>query len=429
MSRRVISLVLISLLLALSLISCHRPVQDGAESTTAEATDVQDTPNKKSRIAQPFWEMYRVGDEIYFCSGVAKSISAEAGTTAKVMVTEYGTPQLEYYVPCFDPTCTHLDRSQCCLNVYHNVSGIYAYERDGEPTVIIYSPLDTVISKPYSNTKQDLLCEEGYVYAAGLDEKMAYLQSLTNYPHKNNMMVYEDYVYYSMLVDDEYLAYRVSLDGGEPERLFENDSVIIRTIVNDRFYGVKFNAGADNRDNVSYFRCDLNFENFETLPEIFTDFRGVSRGMLNGSAIVGVDGQNIYMQQGRKLWMLSDEDIYAPATMVADLSYIPDKFPLCYTDGTYIYALCLLSSYERFDNNNRRYQWFESSELFTIDMHTGEYTVLDISNDTYLFTQIYYMDEKYVYGQGRIVDEDGSFKESLMRLTIDTMKFEFIEVH
>ena len=57
MSRRVISLVLIGLLLALSLISCHRPVQDGAESTTAEATDVQDTPNKKSRIAQPFWEV------------------------------------------------------------------------------------------------------------------------------------------------------------------------------------------------------------------------------------------------------------------------------------------------------------------------------------------------------------------------------------
>lgn len=428
MKKRIILFILMQCLL-FCLISCQRPTQN----VDSEDTKLPENDYKQPYMAQQFGNMYRVGDDLYFLgSKLSGYFDVNKGEKGNVLVTEYGAEKFDYYVPCFDSLCTHFDRSRCCLYTCDTAESLYAYEQNGEPTIVIYSPLDTVTANPYLNIKQDLLCED-FVYSSM--SKLEYLKNMTNSPDKYSMLVYKDYLYYSMLVDDDYISYRLPLVGGEPERVFTQDSVIIKTIINDRFYGIKFNSGNDF-DDVVFFRCNMDLSNFEILPAILTDFSVLNTTTTAGfyNTILGADDQYIYIISDRKLWALSDSDINVSATVLADLAEVlPDTASASvgiFGNGNTAYILSNENVYRRdlhsAEGRPKKEQWYETSKLYCLNIKTGTCTSTTLTDSSYLFLDIFFADDEYVYGYGKYVHEDGRFTYSIIRLTLDNMKYEVL---
>ncbi|MBQ8259932.1 MAG: hypothetical protein IJY97_10270, partial [Clostridia bacterium] len=95
--------------------------------------------------------------------------------------------------------------------------------------MLIFNPVDICLSRPYSNVKTTLLCED---YLNASDVRAAYDEWKTSptKPRRSELFVYKDYLYYVETRSGVRTQYRISLEGGEPERVFEEDNVIIRTI-------------------------------------------------------------------------------------------------------------------------------------------------------------------------------------------------------
>ncbi|MBR4034627.1 MAG: hypothetical protein IKJ04_07435 [Clostridia bacterium] len=275
---------------------------------------------------------------------------------------------------------------------------------------------------------------------------MNYLEALSSVPQKSNPLIYGDYFYYVEIKNGTRTQYRIPLTGGEPERVFEEDNVIIKTIINDRFYGIFFDIEPrttldDNidRDKMHYFRSDMNYENVEVLPEML-DFFSIpvtENIMPQTNAILDADGEYIYVLYQMKVWARPDTDINAEPILLSDMSEkIPSEMSaltwekLWYNDGV-IYTVINTGQYDRstLDSNgfSNPTQWYEKSTFYSFDIRTGECRSWDISSQVYLVTEILYADDKYVYAKGRYVHEDNRAIQGVtMRLTLDTMRYEVI---
>ena len=94
----------------------------------------------------------RVGDDIYFVSGVSFN-------KAQIFATEYGTENFEPFIPCFDAVCDHWDRTKCSIATgaflkYTDKITVRLY--GGELSLVLFSDYDICFSKPYSNEKSIL---------------------------------------------------------------------------------------------------------------------------------------------------------------------------------------------------------------------------------------------------------------------------------
>jgi hypothetical protein len=237
------------------------------------------------------------------------------------------------------------------------------------------------------------------------------------------------------------------IEGGEPEPVFEEDNIIIKTIINDRFYGIKYDVDSENpedfitdREKIHYFRSDMNYLNIELLPEIL-DFFNLSHGddfRPTSNVILDADKDFIYVLNDMKVWKISDSDIYADPILLSDME---GKIPYeqsadlwqtsCYNDGM-IYSILNVglngrSLLDEQGNAGSSTQWYENSKLYSYDIKTGECASLDISSESYLIREILYADDDYVYGKGTYVHDDNRGIQGVtMRLTLDTMRYEAI---
>ena len=380
----------------------------------------------------------RVGDDIYFVSGVSFN-------KAQIFATEYGTENFEPFIPCFDAVCDHWDRTKCCIATgafLKYTDKITARLYGGELSLVLFSDYDICFSKPYSNEKLNLVCDD-IVYTefpTEDSEVMGFLEALSSAPQKSNPFIYEDYFYYTELKDGTRTQYRVSLDGGEPERVFKEDNIIVKTIINDRFYGIRYEKDEDNNDQMYYFRSDMNYENVETLPEILDFFSLPFEENIRTktNAILDADKEYIYLLHQMKVWAIPDSDINAEPILLLDMGEkIPTDLPsltwdrLWYNEGV-IYAVINTGQYGRAlldaqGNLKSSQQWYEKSMLYSFDIRTGECRVLDISNSNYFLTDILYADAKYVYAKGRYAHNDNRGIEGVtIRLTLETMRYEVI---
>ena len=437
--RNVLLLVLTTVLLFNC--SCQKPQSGQESSSDGEVIEQPVLPS----MAYHFSEASRVDDDVYFVLFVS------AQTSARIAASEYGSENFEIYTPCFDTVCNHADRLKCCLATYSgNINmPISVFSYNGEPSIVIFNEDDICFSRPYSNVKVNLVVED-YVNEPFPTDKagvLAYLEARSSAPQRSNPLVYRDYFYYVELKDGTRTQYRIPLEGGEPERVFEEDNIIIKTIINDRFYGIKYDVDPENpenfitdREKIHYFRSDMNYENVETLPEILDffelpigeNFRPVSNVILDS------DREYIYVLNQKKIWAIPDYDITAEPILLSDIEgKIPLDLPSLsiyktwYNDGV-LYTVLNTDQYnrsllDRQGNSTSSTQWYEISTLYSFDIRTGECNSLDISSPSYLITDILYADEKYVYGEGRYAHDDGRGESGLtMRLTLDTMRYEVI---
>ncbi len=433
------------ILATLMLFSCSCQKAPGGEDVSFEPETVKQP--EPQYMAYRLGEVMRLGEDIYF----AKSASF---TKAQIFATEYGSENFDVYVPCFDAVCDHRDRLQCCLKTYEQVELFTAFLDDGEPAMLLYEEINTCLSKPYSNVKTDLLRQD-FMFIE--DEKERTLAKIAwkkseSYPIRSEQLVYKDYFYYVELKSGVRTQYRISLDGGEPERVFEEDNIIIRTIINDRFYGIRYENVDPNdpwgvmqdRDSIHYFRSDMNYENVEPLPDKLYCFQlrndiGVSITFSpNSNAIIDADEEFIYIMNGMKFWAIPDSDINAEPILLSDMK---DKIPYersfgfwqttWYGDGV-LYTVLHSGIYERdlLDHNGqsmRPTQWYEKSTLYSFDIRTGEYSSRDISGESYLLSEFLYADGEYIYAKCKYAHNDGRMLGgATMRLTLDTMRYEVI---
>ena len=415
------------------------------ETTVGEINIVEET--KPQYMAYRLGDVVKLGEDIYF----AKSVSF---TKSQIFAAEYESENFDVYVPCFDAVCDHRDRLQCCLKTFGAVELFTAFLYDGEPALLLYEEVNTCLSKPYSNVKTDLLREEFMFIEDDKERQLAKnaWEKSESYPIRSEQLVYKDYFYYVEMKSGVRTQYRISLQGGEPERVFEEDNIIIRTIINDRFYGIRYeNVDPENpwdvlkdRDSIHYFRSDMNYENIEPLPDMLYSFNLMNdaAGSLtfspNSNAIIEADEEFIYVMNGMKVWKIADSDINAEPIMMSDMKgTIPYEQSAglwqtsWYSDGI-IYTILNDSLYNRdlLDSQGKPTsptKWYESSKLYSFDIRTGECRVLDISNSNYLLTEILYADGKYVYAKGRYAHNDNRGIQGVtIRLTLETMRYEVI---
>ena len=394
------------------------------------------------RMAYHLGTVSRVEDSIYYTS----FISPNNGMW--VLATEYGAENFESYVPCFDPVCDHSSRLKCCVttsSMTMKVDEIVGFLYKGEPALVIFNPIDSCLSLPYSNIKKNLV-QEDFLNSDSPREGYEEWESSPSKPKRSELFVYKDYLYYVETRSGVRTQYRISLEGGEPERVFEEDNVIIRTIINDRFYGIRYDANdwtpeedvLPTRDQIHYFRSDMNYQNVEPLHEKLEFFSLLSDDITNGLIILEADEKFIYAKRGTKIFAFSDSDMNAEPILLSDMegkipSDLPSPSPTCwsYNDGT-VYSVINTGRYERkvldrYGTKERKMSWYESSTLYSFDIRTGECKELDISNSNYLIDKILYADDKYVYAEVSYIHNDNRAQQGVtMRLTLDTMRYEVI---
>ena len=427
------------MVLAITLLCCTSCQKTPYTPSDGEITE----PPEPQYMAYRLSEAARVGDDIYFVGGVS---------FAQIFASEYGTADFEIYVPCFNAVCDHTDRSKCCIETsdLDTTDQIVAFLYDGEPAMILFNPVDICFSRPYSNIKINLMYEEvvNKEYPTDVAGILDLLETLKATPKRSEFLVYGNYLYYVEMKNGVRTQYRISLGGGEPERIFEEDNIIIRTIINDKLFGIRYENVDPNdpwevlqdRDNINYFRSDMNYENIEPLPEKIEFFAlpGDDNFVAGGIAILDADEDYIYFTNGKKVWALHDSDIYAEPILLSDMGdIIPYEVSIdlqqtaCYSEGS-IYAVVNFDMYQRSLLDSNGYptsptQWYGESMFYCFDIKTGEYRLLDISNDNYIMTTILYSDGKYVYGEGSYAHDDGRGIQGVtMRLTLDTMRYEVI---
>ena len=410
--------------------SCQKTPTDPSEDEVTEQPEPQ-------HMAYHLSVASRVGDDIYFVSG-------SSFDKAQIFAAEYGTENFEPFIPCFDSVCNHLDRTKCCLATgafHHYTDTISAFMYDGEPALLLFGFYDISLSKPYSNKKLNLACDDiVYMEYPKEDSEIAgFLEAISSAPRRSNPLIYEDYFYYTEINNGTRTQYRVPLIGGEPERVFEEDNVIVKTIINDRFYGIRYEKDDENNTQMYYFRSDMNYENVETLPEILDFFELPNKDnlRLTATVILNADSDFIYVLHNMKFWKIPDSDINAEPILLSDMSeIIPSDLPnrrhegLWYNDGV-LYAFINIGIYERPTLDSTGFpnptQWYESSTLYSFDIRTGECMVWDITDQDFLITKILYADGDYVYAKGKYAHDDNRvIQEMIMRLTLDTMRYEVI---
>ncbi len=431
---RRVGLILLAMILLLCS-SCQQSPVEPSEGEIAEQPEPQ-------YMAYHFSESARVGDDIYFVSG--PSFSAKA----QIFATEYGAENFGPFIPCFDAVCNHYDRTKCCIAVGafgHYTNKISAFLYDGDISLVLFSEFDVSLSKPYSNEKLNLVFEDilNIDYILEPDRITEYHEALRSTPRKSNPLVYKDYFYYSENNNGTRIQYRVPLTGGNPERVFEEDEIIVKTIINDRFYGIRYEKDEEDKTQVYYFRSDMNYENVEPLPEILYSFSLLNKQNLRlmSKVLFDADADYLYVLDDMKVWKIPDSDIHAEPILMSDMT---EKLPtdplnltadlwddLWYNDSV-IYSVIHTGKCNRSLPNSQGIsasptQWYESSTLYSFDIRTGECNEWVITNQNYLIDLILYADDKYVYAQGRYVHEDGRAIQGVtMRLTLDTMRYEVI---
>ena len=438
MKKIVLFILAITMLFCCSCQNTPGPPSDG---------EITEQPEPQ-RMAYRLGEVSRVGDDIYFLNGSSFS-------DAQIFATEYGNDTFDIFVPCFDAVCNHSDRSKCCITtslVSHGADSFTALLYNGEPALVLFNPIDICLSMPYSNLKVALFAED--FVENNLND---YINSFKAYKEWNSSesrvkrsepLVYKDYLYYVELKSGVRTQYRIPISGGEPERVFEEDNIIIKTIINDKFYGIRYDVDLNDpeeyitdRDKIHYFRSDMNYENVEPLPEILDFFvlQGEAVGFnLKSNAILDADADFIYVTKGMKVWAVPNSDINAEPILLLDMEgTIPYEQSAglwqtsWYRDGI-IYTVLNDTLYNRalLDQQGKATsptQWYESSKLYSFDIRTGKSRVLDISSSSYLLTEILYADGKYVYAKGRYAHDDNRGIQGVtMRLTLDTQRYEVI---
>lgn len=433
------------LILAIVLVfncSCQPKPQIQGDTTAAEAVE-QPEPQ---RMAYSLGEAVRLGEDIYF-------VNCPSFTKSQIFATEYGSENFDIFIPCFDAVCNHSDRSKCCITTFTNSASklnITAFDYNGEPAVLLFNPFDFALSMPYSNVKINLFGEDFVEkdLLTAISEYREWSKSEAKV-ERSESFVYRDYLYYVELKSGVRTQYRIPISGGEPERVFEEDNIIIRTIINDRFYGIRYDSDIgekidikSDQDKMYYFRSDMNYENVEPLPEILDYFWLQCDDKLfsvTSNSIICADGEFIYVLEDMKIWKIPDSDINAEPILVLDMegtvpTYLTSDVwqDLWYNDGI-LYILSHEGLYERDllsyfgQPDERPSQWYESSTLYCFDVITGECRSFDISNENYFITEILYADGEYLYGKGRYVHHDNRSEMGYsMRLTLDTMRYEVI---
>jgi len=435
MKIRSLLLMLIAILL---FSSCQKTPNDPSDG------EITDQPESQY-MAYHFSQATRVGDDVYFM------VSVSAQDTEQIRASEYGSANFDTFVPCFDTLCIkHSNRKQCCLATTTfggSLKEITAFSYGGEPALVLFNPVDTCLSKPYSNIRVNLMCED-YLNSDNVWEEFKRIdkerKDAGTRIKRSDPLVYKDYFYYVELISGIRTQYRVSLEGGEPERVFEEDNIVIKTIINDRFYGVRYDDDIGeqpgivaDRDKMHYFRSDMNYSNVEPLPEIL-DYFYLPVGDnfdLRTNVILDADGEFIYVLNEKKVWALPDSDINAEPVLLLDLEE-KISFDLQSTEhyeawygGGVIYAYLGTGTYGRalLDENgfSKGIQWKEKVTFYSFDIKDGECKSWDISSENYLITEIQYADDKYVYATGKHLYEDGRAVQGVtMRLTLDTLRYE-----
>lgn len=441
MKARSVLLLLLATVLLFSC-SCQKTPPDQGELSDRE----QPEQPEPQRMAYHFGEASRVGEDIYFMAGVSFA-------KAPIYAAEYGSEDFEAYIPCFDAVCNHSDRTRCCIAASGLGGGIdqfAAFLYNEEPALLLYTPVDTWFSRPYSNVKVNLICED-FVKLEETDDvaaSFAYFEwvSAGLKPQRSELLVYGDYLYYAEIKNGVRTQYRMLLEGGEPERVFEEDNIIIKTIINDRFYGIRYDVGDDsttdvtNRDSIHYFRSDMNYENVEDLPEILDFFylSGDKNFTPKSNTILCADADFIYVLNDMRVWKIPDSDIYAEPVLLSDMEgKIPyeqsaDLWQTSWYNDGFIYTVLNTGHHRRSllneqGNAGSSTQWYENSKLYSFDIRTGECNALDISSQSYLIKTILYADGEYVYGEGNYAHGDGRGIQGVtMRLTLDTMRYEVL---
>ena len=423
--------------------SCRVPPSDQVDSSDGETIEQPEPQIMAYRLGGAS----RVGEDIYFMEGVSFA-------QAPIYATEYGSENFDVYVPCFDTVCNHSDRTKCCVAISGLGGGIdqfAAFLYNGEPAMVLYNAVDIWFSRPYSNEKVNLLCEDfvKMEQTNAADAYFAYFEwvSAGLRPQRNELLVYGDYLYYVEIKNGVRTQYRMLLDGGEPERVFEENNIIIKTIINDKFYGIRYEVDSDapeetgeDRDKIRYFRSDMNYGNIEELPEILDFFylSGDKNFTPRSNTILYADKDFIYVLNDMKVWKVSDSDIYAEPILLSDMEgKIPyeqsaDLRQTSWYNNGYIYTVLNTGLHGRSlldeqGNAGSSTQWYENSMLYSFDIKTGECSSLDISSQSYLITEILYADDQYVYAEGRYAHDDGRGIQGVtIRLTLETMRYEVL---
>ncbi|MBQ8259935.1 MAG: hypothetical protein IJY97_10285 [Clostridia bacterium] len=420
------------ILATLMVFSCSCQKTPGGNDVSSEPETVKQP--EPQYMAYHFSDASRLGDDIYFVSGPSFG-------KAQIFATEYGAENFEPFIPCFDAVCNHYDRTKCCIAVgtlSHYTDKISAFMYDGEISLVLFSDYDVSLSMPYLNEKLNLVSED-IVNISSLrepSEVTEYLEALRSTPRKSNPLVYKDYFYYSEINNGTRTQYRIPLTGGEPERVFEEDDIIVKTIINDKYFGIRYEKDEEDKTQMYYFRSDMNYENVELLPEILDLFSLPTKQNLRlmSKVLFDADADYLYVLDDMKVWKIPDSDIHAEPILMSDMT---EKLPtdldkkawdsLWYNDGV-IYVVINTGIYDRYLKGNlvTATQWYEKSMLYSFDIGTGECRYWDISSQNYLLSYILYADSEYVYGKIQYAHDDGRGKSVTMRLTLDTMRYEVI---
>ena len=227
MKKIVLFILAITMLFCCSCQNTPDPPSDG---------EITEQPEPQ-RMAYHLGEAYRLGEDVYF-------VNSPSFTKSQIFATEYGSENFDIFIPCFDAVCNHSDRLKCCIATFYRESNsmkIAAYEYNGQTSVLLFNPIDICLSMPYSNFKINLLCEDFLENDLSTASK-AYSEWLKSEARvqRSEPLIYRDYLYYVELKSGTRTQYRITLSGGEPERVFEKDNIVIRTIINDRFYGTSY---------------------------------------------------------------------------------------------------------------------------------------------------------------------------------------------
>lgn len=399
---------IIVILFVLSFFSCHN---DGGKTVNGEVG----LPCMSQHIGQ----ISLVGDELYLTATGYESLN-----TFGIWACESSSESFTPYTPCYIPDCMH-NSDKCCAFISHTPSQmkLLAYEDEGEPVLILQSSRgDIAISKPLSNEK---------IFLTGKDYQSS---------KKANVFIYGDYLYFSQKSGDEYVQYRATLASGKVERVFDQNNIVVKTIINNKYYGMIYSddskdiSSRPNGDTV-YFRSDMNYENIEALPEMFEFFSTPGDDFLiRATAILDADEQNIYVLYQQKIWAIADENIYDEPRLISCIEdqvledYIDEINSSYYKDGK-LYFVFRRDPYDRkllnAKGEDQRRQWWSSSHFYSFDIMTGELCSWDISSQQGTIRELYYADGKYIYGKGIYVHQDGrSIDGLIMRLNLETMEFE-----
>lgn len=400
-------------------------------------------------MAYSFGQAYRVGDTVFL------KVAVSTQEVEQIRANEYGSANFDTFVPCFNTLCSlHNNFRQCCIATCSIGSGasiqeIMGYAYGDEPALVYFNPVDTCLSMPYSNTKISLVYED-YVKSDNVYEDYLKIREeradAGTEIKRANPLVYKGYLYYVQIRCGKFTQYRVSLKGGNPERVFEADNIIIKTIINDKIYGVRYDDGigeqpglASDREKMHYFRSDMNDENIESLPETLDYYRLTTDDVFNlqTRVLLDADSEFIYVLDERKVWAIPESDINAEPVLLLDLEEKisfdlerGESYRALYADGV-IYAYLGTGSYTRNllneEGYKKEFKWKEKMTFCSLNIKTGECKSRDISNENYLLIDMHYADDNYIYGLSNYLHEDGRVIQGVTtRLTLDTMRYEVI---